>query len=288
MLEAGWFDYGRHILFTVNMFLLYPLAVWLWIRGRNRHLHSSGIELMQQALCLKHWSRPQAPLQLVHVLDPLAHLYSRLLCGFRGPLPTPSLSHRPGIHAAPQRKNYLQEKTDADFLLSPFLLCAHLFVLDNLSYFRDFNNSIHCKRSGQPYTSLTKLLCGFWYVTFVVQYLSPVINPLFHITLQFLGFHLGYVGRKVGSWPRISHRMSQRSLDLFTGQQEHSKCNRGRWFPNSTCFTWGRTNPIAKCGNDVAWSRPMWVDKEKYANRQLLLQTKCATNMRWWCLLTRN
>lgn len=154
--------------------------------------------------------------------------------------------------------------------------------------FRDFNNSIHCKRNGQPYTSLTKLLCGFWYVTFVAQYLSPEINPLFHITLQFLGFHLGYVGRKVGSWPRISHRMSQRSLDLFTGQREHSKCNRGRWSPNSTCFTWARTNPIAKCRNHVAWSRPTWVDKEKYANRQLLLQTKCATNMSWWCLLTRN
>lgn len=53
-----------------------------------------------------------------------------------------------------------------DFLLSSFLLCAPLFVLDNLSCFRDFKNGIHCKRNGQPYTSLTTLLCGFWYVTF--------------------------------------------------------------------------------------------------------------------------
>lgn len=134
---------------------------------------------------------------------------------------------------------------------------------------------------------LSFVVSGMWLS--VVQYLSPVINPLFHITLQFLGYPLGYVGRsRVGNWPRISHRMSQRSLDLFRGQQEPSKCNRGRHFPNSPCFTWARTNPIAKCRNVVAWSRPMWVDKEKYANRQLLLQTKCVTNMRWWCLLTRN
>ena len=59
---------------------------------------------MQQALCLKHWQRPQAPLQLVRVSDPLAHLYGRLLCGFGVSLPTPSLSHGPGIHAVPQRK----------------------------------------------------------------------------------------------------------------------------------------------------------------------------------------
>lgn len=130
------------------------------------------------------------------------------------------------------------------------------------------------------------VVSGMWLS--VVRYLSPVINPLFPITLQFLGFHLGYVGRsKVGSWPRISQRMPQRSLDLSTEQQEHSKCNRGRRFPNSTRFTWARTNPTAKCRSDVARSRPTWVGKEKYANRPLLLQTKCGTNMRW-CLLTRN
>lgn len=57
--------------------------------------------------------------------------------------------------------------------MSPFLLCAHLFVLDNLLYFRDVNYSIHYKRNGQPYTSLTTLLCGFWYVTFCCAIPEP-------------------------------------------------------------------------------------------------------------------
>lgn len=179
-------------------------------------------------------------MQCVHVFDPLQQTFAApLQQTFMWPQWISSYTWaRHTCSAIAKELDAIEYRHGFHFVLF-FLAPCSAIPLGHLSCSRDFNNSIHCKSTDQPHTSLTALVvvAGKWLS--VVQYLSPVINPLFHITLQFLGYCPGYVGRSgVDSWSCVSHHMSGEPRPLHVAAREF-QMQQKKMIPKSYMFYLG-------------------------------------------------